>query len=228
MLLSFLSLSRLSFLFLYISHSHSEFSNPQREQKTFTFYFLGNQTRIEKEAKNKNKKQSSMSTTTIGAIAAARRPKWHYPPPPPTPRILHLPRRPRRKATKNSSHPGKPVSAPAGKKDRKGKLETLFDEERVFTRASVPIVLLDYGGESERRRKRVEEEESGCGGGLGVEEEKWRFQAEMMRAECNLLRMEKQIAVKKLHRTRVKMEKTLRSAVRTLISVSPFFFLCFS
>lgn len=161
-----------------------------------------------------------MSTTTIGAIAAARRPKWQYPPPPPTPRILHLPRRhPRRKAPKNI--PGKPTSASDARKDWKGKLETLFDQERAFTRASVPVVLLDYGGDESERRKRVEEGENGCCG-LAVEEERWRFQAEMMRAECNLLRMEKEIAVKKLHRTRVKMDKTLRSAVHTLVSVSHF------
>ncbi|KAH7543529.1 hypothetical protein FEM48_Zijuj02G0193600 [Ziziphus jujuba var. spinosa] len=164
-----------------------------------------------------------MSTTTIGAIAAARRPKWHYPPPAPTPRILHLPRRPRRKATKNNNHPtGKSISASAAaaearKKERKGKLETLFDQERAFTRAGVPIVLLEYEGESERRRKRVEEGENRWGGSV-VEEEKWRFQAEMMRAECNLLRMEKRIAVKKLDRNRVKMEKILRSSVHALIS----------
>lgn len=67
----------------------------------------------------------------------------------------------------------------------------------------------------------MEEGEGGCGE-LAVEEEKWRFQAEMMRAECNLLRMEKHIAVKKLQRTRVKMEKSLRSAVHNLLSVSAF------
>lgn len=54
-------------------------------------------------------------------------------------------------------------------------------------------------------------------------EEKWRFQAEMLRAECNFLRMEREFALKKLERNRVKMEKTLRSAVQTLISVSIFF-----
>ena len=56
--------------------------------------------------------------------------------------------------------------------------------------------------------------------GWALEEEKWKFQAEMLRAECNLLRMEKEIAVKKLERTRVKMETTLRSALHTLVSVS--------
>ncbi|XP_062084040.1 uncharacterized protein LOC133790422 [Humulus lupulus] len=158
---------------------------------------------------------------TLGAIAASRRPKWQYPPPPPTPRILHFPRRPRRKTQKAVA--GKPSSSEA-KKDRKGKLETLFDQERAFTKNRIPIVLLGHaGGEvvegSERRRERVEEREINGGGvGLGLEEEKWRFQAEMLRAECNLLRMEKEIAVKKLERTRVKVERTLRSAIQALVS----------
>lgn len=67
------------------------------------------------------------------------------------------------------------------------------------------------------------------GGGGGFEEEKWRFQAEILRAECNLLRMEREFALKKLEKNRVKMETTLRSAVHTLVSVcslsSPSFFL---
>ncbi|KAJ7964089.1 putative Myosin-related [Quillaja saponaria] len=152
-----------------------------------------------------------MSTTT-----ATRRAKWHYPPPPPTPKILHLPRRPRRRPNKTLS--GKPTSSDA-RRDHKGKLESLFDQERTFSR-NVPIVLLDY---SERRRERVEGREScelgGDGGcGLMMEEERWRFQAEILRAECNLLRMEKEIAVKKLERTRAQMERTLRSAVQTLVS----------
>lgn len=64
-----------------------------------------------------------------------------------------------------------------------------------------------------------EEEEEGCG---GFAEEKWRFQSEMLRAECNLLRMEREFALKKLEKNRVKMETTLRSAVQTLQSVSLF------
>jgi len=112
----------------------------------------------------------------------------------------------------------KPASAEA-RRDRQGKLEALFDQERAFSRTGVPIVVLDYdGGECERRRVRVEESGSESGG--GVVEEKWRFQAEMLRAECNLLRMEREIAVKKLGRSRVKMERTLRSAIQTLVSVS--------
>ncbi|KAG7947912.1 hypothetical protein I3843_14G118800 [Carya illinoinensis] len=155
----------------------------------------------------------------MSTITATRRAKWQYPPLPPTPRILHLPRRPRRRAPKNVA--SKPA-ATESRRDRKGKLEALFDQERVFSRTGVPLVLLDYGGrgESESRRVRVEESssESGGGGGGGVAEEKWRFQAEMLRAECNLLRMEKEIAVKKLERSRLKMERTLRSAVQTLVS----------
>jgi small subunit ribosomal protein S2e len=103
--------------------------------------------------------------------------------------------------------------------DKKGKLEALFDQERAFLKAGFPVVLL----ESERRRERVgeweEEEEDG-----DVKDEEWRFQAEMLRAECNLLRMEKEIAVKKMERIKLKMERTLNSAVCTLVSVSLFFF----
>ncbi|XP_075634749.1 uncharacterized protein LOC142607207 isoform X2 [Castanea sativa] len=164
-----------------------------------------------------------MSTTTT----ALRRAKWQYPPPAPTPRILHLPRRPRRRQHRNSKTvASKPTCVEARRNRIQGKLETLFDQERAFSRTGIPVVFLDYnggnvsGGESERRRVRVEEcssESSGRCSGM-MEEEKWRFQAEMLRAECNLLRMERDIAVKKLERSRVKMEKTLRSSVQTLLS----------
>ncbi|KAK7341235.1 hypothetical protein VNO80_24161 [Phaseolus coccineus] len=134
------------------------------------------------------------------ATAASRRPKWrHHPPPPPTPRILHFPRR-------------RPSFQRDLKANNSNRLGTLIDRER---RARPPIVLLDnnIGSEGERRRERV-----GSPKGWALEEEKWKFQAEMLRAECNLLRMEKEIAVKKLQRTRVKMETTLRSALHTLVS----------
>ncbi|XP_078164994.1 myosin-like protein isoform X2 [Carex rostrata] len=49
-------------------------------------------------------------------------------------------------------------------------------------------------------------------------EEKWRFQAEMLRAECNFLRVEREVAVRKLDRQRGQMESALRSAVETLVS----------
>lgn len=91
-------------------------------------------------------------------------------------------------------------------------LGTLFDREKRAPDSvsmSVPIVLLDR---CEERRERVVID------GSALEEEKWKFQAEMLRAECNLLRMEKEIAVNKLQRTRSKMERTLRSVVRTLVS----------
>ncbi|KAI5334476.1 hypothetical protein L3X38_024609 [Prunus dulcis] len=156
-----------------------------------------------------------MSSATTVTGGATRRPKWQYPPAPPTPKILHFPRRPRRRASR-SVHGGRPNSGEA-KKDNKGKLEALFDQERVFSRVSLPIVLFEHGdGESECRRERVKEGEDG--GDEVVEEEKWRFQAEMLRAECNLLRMENEIAVKKMERVKVKVERTLKSAVHTLVS----------
>ncbi|GMJ07085.1 hypothetical protein like AT1G51405 [Hibiscus trionum] len=134
-----------------------------------------------------------------------RRAKWQYPPPQPTPRIIHLPRRSRRKAPKASPRISKGMM-----------LGSLFDQER--SRGGVPVVLVS---DDEMRRGRVaaEEEERGSGGGVAfVEEEKWRFQAEMLRAECNLLRMERKIAVKKTERRRVHMERTLKSAAQILLS----------
>jgi len=100
-------------------------------------------------------------------------------------------------------------------------LGTLFDREKrapAEAPINVPMVMLDR---CEERRERVIIER---GDGSLLEEEKWKFQVEMLRAECNLLRMEKEIAVKKLERTRSKMERTLRSAVHTLVSVSFTFF----
>ncbi|KAG4183519.1 hypothetical protein ERO13_A09G113700v2 [Gossypium hirsutum] len=146
-----------------------------------------------------------------------RRAKWQYPPAQPTPRILHLPRRPRRKAPK----PG-PSKQPTWQKDRKGVLERFFDQERSFASGAVPVMLLTpRESEEERRRGRVEEEEkrgNTHNSVVFVEEEKWRFQAEMLRAECNLLRMERKIAIKKMERRRVHMERTLKSALEILLS----------
>ncbi|PNT19693.1 hypothetical protein POPTR_009G052400v4 [Populus trichocarpa] len=152
-------------------------------------------------------KVSTITTLTT------RRPKWQYPPAQPTPRILHLPRRPRRKPQVPKANATKPSS----QRDEKGKLEALFDQERGFARGVVPIMMASgsrgYQCFEEERRERVEERES-----VVMEEEKWRFQAEMLRAECNLLRMEREIAVKKMERRRVQMERILRSAVETLLS----------
>lgn len=126
--------------------------------------------------------------------------------------------------------------------DGKGKLERLFGEEREFSGTGVPVVLLNASSVSSssvglslcsgERRERV--------GNAVVEEgfveEKWKFQAEMLRAECNFLRKERELALRKLEKNKVQMQRTLRSAVETLISVSilpfislffPFFFIFF-
>ncbi|KAL8140183.1 hypothetical protein V2J09_006204 [Rumex salicifolius] len=114
-------------------------------------------------------------------MATLRRAKWQ----PPTPR------RPRRR------------------QQQQGKLETLFGQEREFSYATPPVVLLNSG----RERSEEEGEEK-----LGIWEDKWRFQAEMLRAECKFLRMERQIDVRRLDRERVFMETTLKSALHSLIS----------
>ncbi|KAI3461114.1 hypothetical protein Pfo_017777 [Paulownia fortunei] len=171
-----------------------------------------------------------MSTTS-------RRTKWHpTPPPPPSPKILHFPRsrRTRRKQPKSTTlhfHPHH-RSNPLLLLNRqylssRGNLENLFDQENdELPKASEPHVLL-LSSNSEalavERRERVGEVKEECGeyGGVGsneFEEEKWMFQAEILRAECNFLRMEREFALKKLERNRVKMERTLRSAVHTLVS----------
>ncbi|MBA0574528.1 hypothetical protein Golob_001722 [Gossypium lobatum] len=146
-----------------------------------------------------------------------KRSKWQYPPPQPAPKILHLPPRPKRKP------PLKPSKLPSLHNETKGKqLVNLFDQERCFKRGLVPLMLVNPMEESneEMKREKVEEEEEENNGGVValVEEEKWKFQAEMLRAECNLLRIERDIVVKKMERSSVKMEKTLKSAVHTLVS----------
>ncbi|KAL3718620.1 hypothetical protein ACJRO7_003701 [Eucalyptus globulus] len=156
---------------------------------------------------------------------AARRQKWQHYPTPPTPRILQLPGRPRRRPPRGAA---RPAAGESRSRDLTGKLEALFDQERKFLKGggSVPIVLLEHHDE---RRERVEDgaekeyecEEDGVGGrseAAVVEEEKWRFQAEVLRAECNLLRMEREIAVKKLDRTRINIERSLKCAIQTLIN----------
>ena len=74
------------------------------------------------------------------------------------------------------------------------------------------------------RRERVEEEEEAeevvAEAAAAASEERWRVEAEILRAECNFLRMEREVAVKKLEKSKVHMERALRSAVQTLISVS--------
>ncbi|GAB4835232.1 hypothetical protein Ancab_000141 [Ancistrocladus abbreviatus] len=159
-------------------------------------------------------------------MTMARRAKWH-PPPPPTPRILHLPRRScRKQPTKTVA--GKSIFGgdPVVRGPPEGKLECLFDQEQWFSYgAPPPIVFLNSSGGGGSRRlveetgdeEEVEQRETSGGGGIS-EEDKWRFQAEILRAECKFLRMERGIAVKKLERERAFMETTLKSAVHTLIS----------
>ncbi|KAI3981614.1 hypothetical protein MKX01_007534 [Papaver californicum] len=170
-------------------------------------------------------------------MATTRRIRW-YPPPPPSPRILHLPlRRPIRRKTTSKNHLNPKTVVPKESSEilshqsnhPRGKLETLFDQERVFSK-TVPIVLLNSSasvghqcsGDGNGRRERVEEDfEFGdkCEEPEDINEnEKWRFQAEILRAECNFLRMEREIAFRKLEINRVQTQKTLRSAVETLIS----------
>ncbi|KAG8388992.1 hypothetical protein BUALT_Bualt02G0183100 [Buddleja alternifolia] len=156
---------------------------------------------------------------------ASRRTKWH--PTPPSPKIIHFPRsrRTRRKRPKPTHHHSNNPLLLMHQKclSYKGKLENLFDQEN----DEPPMIngtLLSWlnSNSAAERRERVEEEGFGeCnngGGGGGFEEEKWRFQAEILRAECNFLRIEREFALKKLERNRVKMERTLRSAVQTLLS----------
>ncbi|KAG2304935.1 hypothetical protein Bca52824_033586 [Brassica carinata] len=121
---------------------------------------------------------------------------------PPAPRILQLPRR---YSVRRNAAKGKTTSSP--KKDQGVKLEALFHQERSFHHD---------GEDGERRRGKVADGREMSSS--PVDEAKWRFQAEMLRSECNLLRVEKEIAVKKMERRKKRMERTLRSAVLTLLS----------
>ncbi|KAJ0242214.1 Myosin-like protein [Hirschfeldia incana] len=130
---------------------------------------------------------------------------------PPAPRILQLPRRHsvRRDAAKGK----KTTTSP--KKDERVKLEVLFHQERSFHHDHEE----EEGG---RRRGKVadgrEIRSRSLSSSSPVDEAKWRFQAEMLRSECNLLRVEKEIVMKKMERRKKRMERTLRSAVITLLS----------
>ncbi|XP_071700847.1 uncharacterized protein [Rutidosis leptorrhynchoides] len=146
-----------------------------------------------------------MSTTNS---YTSRRVKWQTTPPPPSPKIINLPRR-------HTTRRRKPrIKVPATRDmmihtyNYKGKLESLFGVDREFT----PV-----------RRERVEPEEVSTtvvddGGDGQLAEEKWKFQAEILRAECNFLRMERKFALKKLEKNRVRIENTLKSALQNLAS----------
>ncbi|KAF8101035.1 hypothetical protein N665_0211s0024 [Sinapis alba] len=133
--------------------------------------------------------------------------KWQYPQVgPPAPRILQLPRR---HSVRRNAAKGKTTTSP--EKDQRVKLEVLFHQERSF----------HHEEEGGRRRGKVadgREISVSLSSSSPVDEAKWRFQAEMLRSECNLLRVEKEIAMKKVERRKKRMERTLRSAVLTLLS----------
>ncbi|KAL0390804.1 UNVERIFIED_CONTAM: hypothetical protein Scaly_0437500 [Sesamum calycinum] len=159
-----------------------------------------------------------MSSTT------SRRTKWH--PPPPTPKILHFPlsRRTRRKQPTSTTHHRRRRSSSNplllmnhGYLSSRENLENHVDRGNNELNEA-RLVFLNSNSRVERRERVEGEYGGGGGGGNGFEEEKWMFQAEMLRAECNFLRMEREFALKKLERNRVKMERALRSAVHTLVS----------
>ncbi|XP_051141654.1 uncharacterized protein LOC127258738 [Andrographis paniculata] len=134
------------------------------------------------------------------------------PPPPSSPKILlfHRRRRTRRKQSRSSSTTRRSGHSPLlwGQKNPKGKLENLFDQEN--DECGSPT--------GTNRRERVE---GGCcddDGGGAVEEDRWRFQAEILRAECNFLRVEREFALKKLEKNTIQIETALRSAIHTLVS----------
>ncbi|KAL4592166.1 hypothetical protein LXL04_005152 [Taraxacum kok-saghyz] len=150
-----------------------------------------------------------------------RRVKWHTTPPPPSPKIINLPRRHSTRRRRPRTVVNKqPMSATAGADtiqtyNYKGKLGSLFGVEREFRRDQV--VLLSSGERRERVKPEEEVEvEDDAGGRLA--EEKWKFQAEILRAECNFLRMERKFALKKLEKNRVRIERTLKSALQNLAS----------
>ncbi|KAI3716679.1 hypothetical protein L1987_67716 [Smallanthus sonchifolius] len=121
----------------------------------------------------------------------SRRVKWHATPP--SPQIITLPRRhsTRRRRTRTTA------TEEIQTYNYKGKLESLFGVEREFSRAPDELV------------NSAEDD----GGGLA--EERWRFQPEILRAECNFLRMERKSALKKLEKNQ---ERTLKSALKSVAS----------
>ncbi|XP_074558465.1 uncharacterized protein LOC141814401 [Curcuma longa] len=120
---------------------------------------------------------------------AARNRRWLPPPMPPT--ILNLPQLSRRSRAVNKTSP---------RLERK--LVDLLDRDRHARTTTPPRPAATPSRES---------------GGDSSGEDKWRFQAEILRAECNFLRMERKVALRKLERNRAKMEDALRSAMDTLI-----------
>lgn len=121
---------------------------------------------------------------------AARHGRWK-PALPPAPVILNLPRRSRQTWASAPSKPGLCRN-----------LGDLLDEER-----------------SARPPEPAPSCSSGESVGVSRAEDGWRFQAEILRAECNFLRMEREVAQRKLERNRTQMEDALKSAMESLVSV---------
>ncbi|URD76605.1 hypothetical protein MUK42_26079 [Musa troglodytarum] len=131
-----------------------------------------------------------------GGGMAARNGRWQ---PPPAPTILNLPRLPRRSRAAAPRNPGL---------DRN--LGDLADRERSARPLPQPasqVMMVEAEATSAGESRRD------SGG-----EERWRFQAEILRAECNFLRMEREVALRKLERNRTEMEIALKSAMETLVS----------
>lgn len=130
------------------------------------------------------------NTHGVGEGMAARNGRWK-PALPPAPVILNLPRRWRQT---RASAPPKPGLC--------RNLGDLLDEER-----------------SARPPEPAPSCSSGESVGVSGAEDGWRFQAEILRAECNFLRMEREVAQRKLERNRAQMEDALKSAMESLVSV---------
>ncbi|CAH9070543.1 unnamed protein product [Cuscuta europaea] len=151
-----------------------------------------------------------MSTPT-----PSRRLKWPHPSPPPpphSPKIIHLPRRPRRKSPKTTA---KKLPFSADQKRRRHSLsptelhneyyqedlENFFIHGGEFSATGdVPIVVLNSAS-STHKTERIDRGDG---------------EAAMFQAACDFLRMEREFALKKLERNRAQTETTLRSAVQIL------------
>ncbi|KAL5209832.1 hypothetical protein ABZP36_005455 [Zizania latifolia] len=134
-------------------------------------------------------------------MSARRAAKCHQAPAtPPAPRILNLPRRPSRSVGRGQQQQQQRPAA------RAVNLGALFEMERRVRGLESAPASPPYS-----RAARSQED-------AGEQEEKWRFQAEILRAECNFLRMEREVALRKLDRHRGQMEAALKSAVETLVS----------
>ncbi|GAB2246119.1 hypothetical protein Droror1_Dr00001612 [Drosera rotundifolia] len=137
------------------------------------------------------------------SAVVARKKKWA-----PPPRILHLTRRSRRRKqpTKNVASKSNFDSDPVHRMSPNGEL---FDQQRSFAYWVPPLA---------GPREKVVERRHCDGGGGGGGKERWRFEVEMLRAECKCLRMEKEIAVKRLEKESGLMERTIRGSIHSLIS----------